>query len=108
MTYLPSVVRAEYRGGFRIQLTFSDGSDATIDFGQWLDGPIFEPLKDPSYFRRFLLTAVRWCGRTVRTSRRKRSTMRCKPRGLTRRCSRRRRRKRSAAAERQRSAGRNP
>jgi hypothetical protein len=55
MTYLPSVVRAEYRGGFRIQLTFSDSSEATVDFGRWLDGPIFEPLKDPSYFRRFFI-----------------------------------------------------
>ena len=55
MTHLPTVIRAEYRGGFRIQLTFSDNSEATLDFGQWLDGPVFQPLKDPSYFRRFFL-----------------------------------------------------
>jgi hypothetical protein len=55
MTHLPSVVRAEYRGGFRMQLTFSDSSEATVDFEQWLDGPIFEPLKDHGYFRRFFI-----------------------------------------------------
>jgi len=55
MMSLPSVVRAEYRGAFRIQLTFSDNSEATVDFQQWLDGPVFEPLKDPAYFRRFFI-----------------------------------------------------
>jgi len=55
MTLLPSVVRAEYRGGFRIHVTFNDNSENTIDFRQWLDGPIFEPLKAPEYFRRFFI-----------------------------------------------------
>ena len=34
---------------------FSDSSEATLDFRQWLDGPVFEPLKDPKYFRRFFV-----------------------------------------------------
>ena|SRR5207244_6765007 len=55
MTALPSVVRAEYRGEFRIHLVFSDSSEATVDFRHWLDGPVFEPLKDRSYFRRFFI-----------------------------------------------------
>jgi len=55
MSYLPSAVRAEYRGGYRIHVTFNDESEKTIDFGQWLEGPVFEPLKDPEYFRRFFL-----------------------------------------------------
>jgi len=55
MSLLPSVIRAEYRGGYRIRLTFNDNSEKTIDFQQWLDGPIFEPLKDPDYFRKFFL-----------------------------------------------------
>ncbi|MBI1894372.1 MAG: DUF2442 domain-containing protein [Candidatus Rokubacteria bacterium] len=55
MSFLPSVIRAEYRGGFRIRVTFNDNSENTIDFRQWLDGPIFEPLRDPVYFRRFFL-----------------------------------------------------
>lgn len=55
MRFLPSVIRAEYRGGHRIHLTFNDNSEKTIDFQQWLHGPVFEPLKAPGYFRRFFL-----------------------------------------------------
>lgn len=53
--FLPTVVRAEYRGGCRIRLTFNDGVASTIDFALWLEGPIFEPLKDTDYFQRFFL-----------------------------------------------------
>jgi len=53
MSFLPSVIRAEYRGGHRIHMTFNDNSEKTIDFRRWLGGPVFEPLKKPSYFRRF-------------------------------------------------------
>ena len=55
MTFLPSVVRANDRGRFRIRLTFNDLSQRTIDFHPWLDGPVFEALKDPDYFRRFFV-----------------------------------------------------
>ena len=55
MNFLPSVVRAEYRGAYRIHVVFNDGSENTIDFQAWLEGPIFEPLKDRRYFQRFLL-----------------------------------------------------
>ena len=55
MSFLPSVIRAEYQGGFEIRLTFNDNSERTVDFSQWLDGPVFEPLKDPKYFQRFFL-----------------------------------------------------
>lgn len=55
MSFLPSVVRAEHRGGFTIHLSFNDGTEATIDFRQWLEGPIFEPLKEGAYFRRFFI-----------------------------------------------------
>lgn len=52
---IPSVVAAEYRGDFRIHLRFSDGSAGTVDFSQWLRGPVFEPLKDPGFFKRFFV-----------------------------------------------------
>jgi len=55
MTFLPSVVRAEYRGGFRIHLTFNDLSEQTVDFRSWLRGPVFQALKDPAYFREFFV-----------------------------------------------------
>ena len=55
MDFLPVVIRAEYRGGYRIYLAFNDGVANTVDFSAWLDGPVFEPLKDPEYFRRFFV-----------------------------------------------------
>jgi hypothetical protein len=55
MGVLPQVVKAEYRGGHRIHLTFSDGSEKTVDFQRWLIGPVFEPLKNEEYFQRFFL-----------------------------------------------------
>jgi hypothetical protein len=36
-------------------MTFNDGVESTIDFSEWLTGPIFEPLKEPEYFVRFFL-----------------------------------------------------
>jgi len=55
MSFLPSVVHAEYRDKFRIRLTFNDGTTETVDFSGWLEGPIFEPLHKVGYFRRFFL-----------------------------------------------------
>jgi Protein of unknown function (DUF2442) len=55
MSFLPSVIRAEYCGGHRIHVTFNDDSEKTIDFREWLKGPVFEPLKAPNRFRTFFL-----------------------------------------------------
>lgn len=55
MDFLPSVIRAKYDGGFRIHVTFSDNVQSTVDLQSWLEGPIFEPLKDQSYFQRFFI-----------------------------------------------------
>lgn len=55
MNPLPMVVRADYRGEYRIHLTFSDGIESTVDFLPWLDGPIFELLRDTDYFQRFFV-----------------------------------------------------
>lgn len=52
---LPSVVQAEHAGRFRIPLTFNDGTVGIVDVRQWLNGRVFEPLKDQAYFRRFFL-----------------------------------------------------
>lgn len=62
MRFLPNVTRAEPRGGYTIHLTFSDGLEAVVDFARWLHGPVFEPLHDPAYFRRFFVEAgtVTW------------------------------------------------
>jgi hypothetical protein len=55
MTAIPVVVEAEYRGEFRIRLVFGDGVEGTVDFSDWLEGPVFEPLNDREYFQRFFL-----------------------------------------------------
>jgi len=55
MTFLPSVISAKYVGGYRIHITFNDGREKTVDFRDWLEGPVFEPLKDVKYFRDFFL-----------------------------------------------------
>ena len=55
MESLPMVVRAEYLGDFRIRLLFNDGLEATIDFTEWLSGPVFQPLLDRDYFAKFFL-----------------------------------------------------
>lgn len=55
MSFLPSVIRAEHRGGYRIHVEFNDGSTNMVDFREWLVGPVFEPLKDVEYFKRFFL-----------------------------------------------------
>ncbi len=46
MDFLPIVIRAEYRGDYRIHLAFNDGVENTVDFSEWLYGPVFEPLKE--------------------------------------------------------------
>jgi hypothetical protein len=55
MKSLPTVIRAEYRGEYRIHVTFQDGVESTIDFALWLHGPVFEPLKEQAEFQRFFL-----------------------------------------------------
>jgi hypothetical protein len=55
MTFLPSVIQAEHKGDFRLRLVFNDGTENTIDFAQWLDGPMFEPLKAPEFFTRYFI-----------------------------------------------------
>jgi hypothetical protein len=55
MRFLPSVVRAEHRGEFRLRIVFNDGSENTIDFSQWFEGPIFEPLKAAPFFLRYFI-----------------------------------------------------
>ena len=52
---LPVVVHAEHRGKLKLRVVFNDGVDAVVDFSDWLDGPVFEPLKKASYFSRFFI-----------------------------------------------------
>ena len=47
------VTRIEYRSGYVYHILFDDGVEGEIDFSVYLSrGPIFEPLKDMSFFSR--------------------------------------------------------
>ena len=46
------VKKARYVSGYKLILTFEDGSVRLVDLADYLDGEVFEPLKDVSYFRR--------------------------------------------------------
>jgi len=47
------VTDARYVEGYRVQLSFSDGTTAEVDLKDSLDGPIFVPLRDVEYFKSF-------------------------------------------------------
>jgi len=47
------IEEAKYVDGHRVWLKFSDGTDGQVDLKNELDGPIFEPLKVPDYFKQF-------------------------------------------------------
>ena len=55
MVSLPRVDRATYDKAYRIRVAFNDGTEAVVDFEPWLEGPIFEPLKQGAYFRKFFV-----------------------------------------------------
>ena len=52
---LVSVTKAEYKNEFQIFLQFDDGVTGIVDLNNHLDGEIFEPLKNPEYFKKFSL-----------------------------------------------------
>jgi hypothetical protein len=50
---LNEVKSIEYREAYVYRVTFDDGLSGDVDFSEYLDlGPIFDPLRDPAYFRR--------------------------------------------------------
>jgi uncharacterized protein DUF2442 len=64
---MPSVVSAEYEDGYRIRLSFSEGTVKTVDFRKWLNGPVFEPLKIRRTFGGSSWMPVPLSGQTGRT-----------------------------------------
>ena len=57
MSYLPSVVSAEYVSGYVVKLKFNDGTRKAVDISQWFKGPVFEPLQQVSLFQQFFIDA---------------------------------------------------
>jgi len=52
---MPRLLEARYVRDFVLWLRFSDGIRGEVDLVGELDGPIFEPLRDPACFREFVL-----------------------------------------------------
>jgi hypothetical protein len=49
-----NVVLAQYRGDYKIELTFDDGKKGTVDFARYLSkGGVFERFRDLDFFKRF-------------------------------------------------------
>ena len=57
------ITEADVSGQHSLNLMFNDGTKKTVNVTSLLDGPVFEPLKDPNYFARATLDAV--CGTVV-------------------------------------------
>ena len=47
------VEAATYVHDYVVHVRFTDGSEGDVDLAAHLDGPVFEPLRDPEYFRAF-------------------------------------------------------
>lgn len=56
------VVDARHVSGFTLWLRFNDGTEGEIDLSGELEGPIFQLLRDPLYFKTFKvdLDTVTW------------------------------------------------
>ena len=61
MTILPQVIEAHYVSGYCIELLFNTGLRKTVDFSHWLKGPVFEPLKNRTEFRKFFIAGGSVC-----------------------------------------------
>jgi len=55
MNYLPQVIGARYISGFVVFTRFDDGTEKHIDVSQWFRGPVFKPLKDRRFFKKFFI-----------------------------------------------------
>lgn len=49
------IEQAKYLDGYKVWLAFNDGVEGEIDLSSELDGEMFEPLKEVSYFKSFTL-----------------------------------------------------
>jgi Protein of unknown function (DUF2442) len=55
MNYLPQVIGARHVGGFIVSARFDDGTEKRIDISRWFKGPVFEPLKNVKFFKKFFI-----------------------------------------------------
>jgi hypothetical protein len=55
MDYLPVVISASYVKDYTIQVTFDNGEQKVVDCSKWLNGGIFESLKEKEEFKKFFV-----------------------------------------------------
>jgi hypothetical protein len=63
MSEFVRVKAVEPRDGFTVHVRFTNGEEREIDLSPYIgDGPIFQPLRDPAYFRQVHVEggAVAW------------------------------------------------
>ena len=52
------IIAAEVCGPHSLELTFNNGMHKRVNVRPLLEGPIFEPLREPTYFARVVLDPV--------------------------------------------------
>ncbi len=50
--FMHYVTKVVYLGDYRLKVWFEDESSKVVDLQPYLDGPIFEPLKNLDFFRK--------------------------------------------------------
>lgn len=50
MSEIHDIVEVEVTGDYALRLTFDDGAVRDVSLDGQLDGPVFEPLRDPEVF----------------------------------------------------------
>jgi hypothetical protein len=48
--------------GYLVDVQFNDGTRRLVDISQWFNGPVFEPLKNRAYFKKFFVegSTIAW------------------------------------------------
>ena len=56
------VIKADYLDGYRLKLRFSNGETRIADLESSLTGPVFQPLQDIEFFKKFSIpfNTVQW------------------------------------------------
>ena len=56
------VIKAQYVNEYRIKLWFNNGEMRMVDLKDSLNGPVFQPLKDLDFFKKFAIrfNTIEW------------------------------------------------
>ncbi len=59
---LLTVTRARHTTGYKLKLSFNNGEEKEVDLADKLNMPVFEPLRNRDYFKKFKLNpfTIEW------------------------------------------------